>query len=148
MKKKTNLTLTPNTTRQAPVLNQLLTKAQLHQQAEKQVIAALPDSLTQGVRFVSCLDGELCLSVESAIVASQLRFRQYEIMAALRENTLFRYVWKCRIKVSPRRHKKHVHREPMPLSNENARLLREEAGHTKDQSLREVLEKLAGHARD
>jgi len=35
-----------------------------------------------------------------------------------------------------------------PLSNENARLLKEEAGHTKDKQLREVLEKLASHVRD
>jgi hypothetical protein len=35
-----------------------------------------------------------------------------------------------------------------PLSKENARLLKEEAGHTKDKALREVLEKLASHVRD
>jgi hypothetical protein len=34
------------------------------------------------------------------------------------------------------------------LSKENARLLKEEAGHTKDKALREVLEKLASHVRD
>ncbi|OEY66703.1 DciA family protein [Marinobacter sp. X15-166B] len=147
MKKKTNLILTPDTRRQTPVLNELLTKAQQHQQAEKQVLAAIPDALSQGVRFVSCVDGELCLSVESAIVASQLRFRQHQIMESLRENARFRYVWKCRIKVSPRRHTTSVHREPVPLSEKNARLLREEAGHTKDKNLREILEKLAGHAR-
>lgn len=146
MKKKTKLTLTPEATRQTPVLNELLTRALHHQRAEKQVFAAIPDSLTRGVRFVSCIEGELCLSVESAIVASQLRFRQHEIMAALRETPLFRYVWKCRIKVSPSRHKTRIHREPVPLSNKNAQLLREEAGHTKDKKLREVLEKLARHA--
>ena len=129
-------------------LQQLMTKAELHQEAERQVIAALPEGLEVGTRFVSCQDGELVLSTDNASKATRLRFRQHEIMEKVRENELFRYVWKVRIKVSPPRFQSRPQAEKTPLSKENARLLHEEAGHTKDTALREVLEKLASHVRD
>jgi len=88
------------------------------------------------------------LSTDTASKATRLRFRQHEIMEKVRENELFRYVWKIRIKVSPSRFRARRKAEKTPLSKENARLLQEEAGHTKDTALREVLEKLASHVRD
>ncbi|MGC8121600.1 DUF721 domain-containing protein [Marinobacter sp. VGCF2001] len=129
-------------------LRELMSRAELHLQAEQLVLAAIPTELAEGTRFVSCSDGELVLSADNASKATRLRFRQHEIMSALRENELFRYVWKVKIKVSPPR---FTHRsKPVKelLSKENARLLQEEAGHTKDKALREVLEKLASHVRD
>lgn len=132
----------------APVLKELVAKAERHQQAEAQVLASLPPALAEGTRFVSCHEGEIVLSAESAGKASQIRFRQHEIMAKLRENELFRFVWKLKIKVVPPRFREQAQFKKMPLSKENARLLEEEAGHTKDKKLREVLEKLASHVRD
>ncbi|MBY6034148.1 DUF721 domain-containing protein [Marinobacter daepoensis] len=129
-------------------LRELMSKAELHLQAEHQVMAAIPDDLAGGTRFVSCRDGELVLSTDNASKATRLRFRQHEIMSALRENELFRYVWKVKIKVIPPRFNTPNRPEKAPLSKENARLLKEEAGHTKDKALREVLEKLASHVRD
>jgi len=126
-------------------LKQLVTKAELHLNAEKSVIAALPEELVPGTRFVSCQDGELVLATDNASKATRLRFRQHEIMEKVRENELFRFVWKVRIKVSPARFQARKNVEKTPLSKENARLLEEEAGHTKDKALREVLEKLASH---
>jgi len=66
----------------------------------------------------------------------------------VRTNELFRFVWKLKVKVQPLRFNERPVRKMTPLSNENARLLKEEAGHTKDEQLREVLEKLASHVRD
>jgi hypothetical protein len=129
-------------------LKQLMAKAELHLDAEKSVIASLPEELASGTRFVSCQEGELVLSTDTASKATRLRFRQHEIMEKVRENELFRYVWKIRIKVSPSRFRARRKAEKTPLSKENARLLQEEAGHTKDTALREVLEKLASHVRD
>ena len=126
----------------------LVAKAELHRQAEEEVLAALPQDLVKGTRFVSCKDGELVLTAETAGKASQIRFRQHEIMEKLREQELFRFVWKVRIKVSPLRYRDKPEAKMTPLSKENARLLKEEAGHTKDKALREVLEKLASHVRD
>ncbi|SFM74116.1 DUF721 domain-containing protein [Marinobacter zhejiangensis] len=147
MKKKASLGLTPDSSGRSPTLNELLRKAELHRQAESQVMSALPPQLQPGTRFVSCHEGELTLSTETATAATQLRYRQHEIMAALRENDLFRFVWKLTVKVKPARFSSQSSRTMSPLSNENARLLKEEAGHTKDKKLREVLEKLASHTK-
>ena len=148
MKKKTDLELTPDSFSRASTLRELMAKAQHHTQAEQLVIAALPESLAKGTRFVSCRDGELILSATAATTASQIRFRQHEIMEELRQQELFRFVWKLKVKVAPPRFSERPKAKMTPLSNENARLLKEEAGHTKDKQLREVLEKLASHVRD
>ncbi len=148
MKRKSELKTSLNRLRGTPVLQELMAKAELHQQAEAQVLSALPKSLAEGTRFVSCQEGELVLSAENAGKASQIRFRQHEIMARVREHELFQYVWKLKVKVSPPRFREAPTYRKEPLSKENARLLREEAGHTKDKKLREVLEKLASHVRD
>src|SRR5690606_41888204 len=126
----------------------LMAKSGLHIPAEQTVPSAMPDELLKGTRFVSCQDGELVLSTDTASKATRLRFRQHEIMEALRENELFCFVWKMRIKVAPARFQPRKKAEKAPLSKENARLLSEEAGHTKDKALREVLEKLASHVQE
>jgi hypothetical protein len=148
MKKKSDLQLTPDSFSRASTLRGLMAKAGQHAEAEQQVIAALPESLAQGSRFVSCKEGELVISTDTATKASQIRFRQHEIMAAVRECELFRFVWKLKVRVQPMRFSERPTSKITPLSNENAQLLKEEAGHTKDKQLREVLEKLASHVRD
>ncbi|WP_296933768.1 DciA family protein [uncultured Marinobacter sp.] len=148
MKRKSEQKMTFDKLGKTPVLKDLVAKAELHRQAEQQVLAAVPSELVTGTRFVSCKDGELILSTETAGKASQIRFRQHEIMEKLRENELFRFVWKVKVKVAPPRFREKPAFKKEPLSKENARLLKEEAGHTKDKALREVLEKLASHVRD
>jgi hypothetical protein len=148
MKKKSDLQLTPESYSRASTLRDLMAKAGQHADAEQQVIATLPPALAKGSRFVSCREGELVIATDTAAKASQIRFRQHDIMAAVRENELFRFVWKLKVKVLPPRYRERPARKITPLSNENARLLKEEAGHTKDKQLREVLEKLASHVRD
>ncbi|WP_273208053.1 DUF721 domain-containing protein [Marinobacter subterrani] len=148
MKRKSEQKLTLDTLGRTPVLRDLVARAELHRQAEEQVLASLPDGLAGGTRFVSCKEGELVLTTETAGRASQIRFRQHEIMEELRENELFRFVWKLTVKVAPPRFTHRPAFKKAPLSKENARLLKEEAGHTKDKALREVLEKLASHVRD
>ncbi len=131
-----------------PALRELVAKANSHRQAEEEIIALLPPALAQGTRFVCCIEGELTLSADNAGRASQIRFRQHEIMEKLREHELFRFVWKLKVKVVPPRFKEKPPAKKLVLSKENAQLLTEEAGHTKDKKLREVLEKLASHVRD
>ncbi|MDX1635017.1 MAG: DciA family protein [Marinobacter sp.] len=148
MKKKPGLELRSDSIAQSPTLRELLARAEVHREAEKQVLRAIPETLAGKVRFVSIRDGDITLSTESSALASQLRLRQHEVMEKLREYEDFRYVWRLRVKVVPPRFREQSRREKVPLSNENARLLKEEAGHTKDKNLREVLEKLASHVRD
>ncbi|WP_417517830.1 DciA family protein [Marinobacter sp.] len=148
MNRKNDQKMTFDNLGRTPVLRELVAKANAHRKAEEEVVAALPPALVPGTRFVCCLEGELTLSAENAGKASQIRFRQHEIMEKLRENELFRFVWKLKVKVAPPRFHEKPPAKKIPLSKENARLLKEEAGHTKDQKLREVLEKLASHVRD
>ncbi len=148
MKRKSDQKTTFDKLGKNPALKDLVARAELHRQAEMEVLAALPEELLEGTRFVSCKDGELVLTAETAGKASQIRFRQHEIMGKLRENELFRFVWKLKVKVAPARFRDRPVFKKEPLSKENARLLKEEAGHTKDKALREVLEKLASHVRD
>ena len=148
MKTRPSLSLSPDNHHQSHQLRELVAKAVLHQQAEQRVLASVPDKLREGVRFVSYRDGELVLQTDNAARASQLRFRQQELMADLRHEEAFEFVWKLKIQVRPRRYSLKKPASPMTLSKENARLLEEEAGHTKDKALREVLEKLASHASD
>lgn len=147
MKKKAGLSLRSDDTSQAPTLRQLLACAKVHEDAERHLLKCLPAAIQRGVRLVSVHDGDLTLSAESSALASQLRLRQHEIMASLRQEELFRFVWRLKVKVTPPRFHPRAVVPRVPLSNENARLLEEEAGHTKDKDLREVLEKLASHVR-
>lgn len=148
MKKKSILELLADNTGRASALRNLLAKAELHQSAEEQVLDAIPATLRSGVRFISSHEGDVTVSAESASIASQLRLRQHEIMEKLREKEMFCYVWRFQVKVIPARYSDRTLPARELLSNENARLLQEEAGHTKDKNLREVLEKLASHVRD
>ncbi len=147
MKKKSGLSLRSDDATQAPTLRQLLARAEAHQDAERHLLRCLPDKLRRGVRFVSVHDGDLTLSADSSAVASQLRLRQHDLMASIRKEELFHFVWRLKVKVTPPRFSERPALARVPLSNENARLLEEEAGHTKDKNLREVLEKLASHVR-
>ena len=136
MKKKSDLELTPDSFSRNSSLRELMAKAAMHKEAEALVIAALPASLASGSRFVCVNDGEVTISADTSAKASQIRFRQHEIMEKLRENKLFEFVWKLKVKVAPPRFREQASSTITPLSNENARLLKE------------VLEKLASHVRD
>ncbi|WP_349677084.1 DciA family protein, partial [Marinobacter sp. UBA2498] len=125
MKRKSEQKMTFDKLGRTPVLKDLVAKAELHRQAEGEVLAALPSELFNGTRFVSCKDGELVLTTETAGKASQIRFRQHEIMEKLRENELFRFVWKLKVKVAPPRFREKLVFKKEPLSKENARLLKE-----------------------
>lgn len=145
MKKTPSLRLTPEASGQSRTLQAILSKAEHHRRAEATLLAALPEALREGVRFVSSHEGDLVLSAPTSVTASQLRMRQHEILSALREADILQFAWRLTIRVRPGRHQPAVNHPPRTLSNENARLLEEEAGHTKDKALREVLEKLASH---
>ncbi|BES72671.1 hypothetical protein RE428_36890 [Marinobacter nanhaiticus D15-8W] len=148
MKRKTNLTLEPTDSRLEPNLRRLLANAEIHRRAEKTVLAAVPENLRAHCRFLSYHNGDLAISADGSVVASQVRMRQREILEQLRKAPDFQYAWRLKVKVAPPRPKEKPAVKKEPLSNENARLLKQEAGHTKDEGLREVLEKLSRHVRN
>lgn len=129
-------------------LRYLVETAEAHQRLERMVLDCLPDNLRAHCRFAAFEDGSLCLLVDSSVQATRLRFAQGEILRQLREKEPFRFAWRLKVKVSPRRRRHSLPRRRLQLSKENARLLKEEAGHTKDQGLRAVLDRLARHGSD
>lgn len=148
MKRKTQLSLDPTDSRHEPNLRRLLAHAEIHRKAEQTVLQAVPENLRPHCRFVSYHDGDLVLAADGSVIASQIRLRQREILEALRKTPDFQYAWRLKAKVAPPRDKPSPVVKKEPLSKENARLLNQEAGHTKDEGLREVLEKLSRHVKD
>lgn len=126
-------------------LKELLTDAAAHAAEESSVQALLPAAVAGRCRFVSYQDGDLTLSVTSSVQAAQIRFHQNEILASLRQDERFRFAWRLKVKVIPDVRRRKPPKPRMKLSNENARLLEEEAGHTEDEGLKQVLRRLARH---
>lgn len=130
---------------QDAALVRLFDQARIRGDEEAQVMVWIPAPMRGKCRYGGFRDGELTLIVPHSALATQLRYQQYEILKALRQDERFRNAWRIRTRVAP----PHFQRQPEPvkrvLSNKNARLLEEEAGHTKDEGLRNILLKLARH---
>lgn len=148
MSRKTHLTFRPTDAQHDRPLQELLAKANRHALAEKHILACIPESLASGCRFVSYFDGDLTLAATSSVIASQIRMRQSEILQSMRQSGEFEFAWRLKVKVVPPRFRQQSIARKEPLTKENARLLREEAGHTKDKGLSQVLEKLSRHVKD
>ena len=130
---------------QDAALSELFLAATQRGEEETRVLNVLPSLLRNKCRYGGFKDGELTLIVPHSALATQVRYQQYEILQTLRQEALFRNAWRIRTRVAP---PPAVH-TPKPvkrsLSDKNARLLEEEAGHTKDEGLKNVLLKLARH---
>ncbi len=127
------------------LLRRLMEAAERHRRLEKVVLGSLPEQLASHCRFVSYDEGTLCLNTDTSVMATQLRFAQGDILSRLREQEAFRFAWRLRVKVSPLKSRPREKSAPPKLSQENARLLKEEAGLTEDKGLRAVLDRLARH---
>ena len=128
-------------TRKTHDLNRLFRKAD----AISKLDNALPSSLKGKFKIAGYKDGVLKLVVHSAASATRLKFAQSELINKLRGNPVLRELQSITIKIRPARYKKKLIRKVQLLSNENAQLLTEEAGQTKDKDLRDVLLRLANH---
>ncbi|UZE95553.1 DUF721 domain-containing protein [Alkalimarinus alittae] len=126
-------------------LNRLFRKADAISKLDKELDIALPDSLKGKFKIAGYKDGVLKLVVHSATSATRLKFAQSELMSKLRLNPILKDLQSISIKIRPARYKKKLIRKLQLLSNENAQLLTEEAGQTKDKDLRDVLLRLAAH---
>lgn len=129
-------------------LESLLNRADQHQWLESIVMRSLPPALAGCCRFAGCRNGEMTILVPDSTRASQVRFQQRAMLRTLREDERFAQVWRIRIRVQP--WFSPVQRPPAPpprLSAENARLLRDEASHTEDPELKDILLRLSSHTR-
>lgn len=132
-------------TRKTYDLNRLFRKADAIARLDKELDNALPSSLKGKFKISGYKDGVLKLVVNSAASATRLKYGQSELINKLRCNSILRELQSISIKIRPARYKKKLVRKIQPLSNENAQLLTEEAGQTKDEALRDVLLRLATH---
>lgn len=126
-------------------LNRLFRKADAISKLDKELDAALPESLKGKFKISGYKEGVLKLVVHSAASATRLKFAQAELISKLRLNPILKDLKSISIKIRPARYKKKLVRKLQLLSNENAQLLTEEAGQTKDEALRDVLLRLATH---
>lgn len=132
-------------TRKTHDLNRLFRKADAISKLDKELDDALPESLKGKFKISGYKDGVLKLFVHSATSATRLKFAQSDLINKLRLNPILRELQSITIKVRPARYQKKLIRKLQRLSNENAQLLTEEAGQTKDKDLRDVLLRLAAH---
>ena len=124
-------------------LNRLFRKAEAIARLDKDLDDALPDKLKGQFKISGYKDGTLKLVVHSAIMATRLKFNQSELIVKLRFNSVLKELNAISIKIRPARYKKKLKRHLQPISNENAQLLTEEAGQTKDEKLKNALLRLA-----
>lgn len=112
---------------------------------EQRVLAMLPAPFREKCRYGGFNEGELTLVVPTSTLATQIRYRQYDLLQVLRQDDYFRNAWRIRTRVALPQFGQPTETVKRLLSNENARLLEEEAGHTEDEALRKVLLRLARH---
>ena len=124
-------------------LNRLFRKAEAIAKLDKELDEALPEKLKGQFKIAGYKDGTLKLVVHSAIMATRLKFGQSELISKLRLNAILKELNAISIKIRPARYTKKLTRTLQPISNENAQLLTEEAGQTKDEELRNALLRLA-----
>lgn len=124
-------------------LNRLFRKAEAISKLDKDLDAVLPQKLKGQFKISGYKNGTLKLVVHSAIMATRLKFNQSELIEKLRFNPILEELNAISIKIRPARYKKEIKRKLKPISNENAQLLTEEAGQTKDEELKNALLRLA-----
>lgn len=126
-------------------LSRLIETARTRGTEEARLLAILPAQFRDKCRYGGFNEGEITLIVPHSALATQLRYQQYDILQALRKEDGFGKAWRIKTRVAP----PHFQRKSEPvkrsISNKNARLLEEEAGHTKDEGLKRILLKLARH---
>lgn len=126
-------------------LNRLLESAIKRGEEEEAIMAKLPVQFRDKCRYGGFKDGELTLIVAHSALATQLRYQQYEILQRLRQDQQFGNAWRIRTRILPPHFQRQAEPIQRSLSQKNARLLEEEAGHTKDEGLKNILLKLARH---
>lgn len=133
-------------TAQSGELESLIQKANQLANFTSIVNDSLPDFLKDKLMVNGLQNGALILTSPSASLATRVRVSQQEILSKLHLAMPRHRISTIKIKIRPGKFRKKPPITKRTLSKENAQLLREEAGRTQDQKLRDVLAKLADHA--
>ena len=106
--------------------------------------AAIRKFVPPNVYVASISDETLHLVTDSGAVATRVGYRQHNIIAAIRRTGSQIKINKIKISVRPEDPKfTPVLKEPLPLSDDNARQLAETAQYIEDEALRKALIKLS-----
>lgn len=127
-------------------LSGLIAKASELAAFDKVFCECLPLVFRDQIHLNELQGGTLSLTCFSAAIATRFRMQQDSILNALRQKLYGTYIQRVEIKIRPALKKIGTTRKPMILSKENAQLLLDEAGQTKDINLKAVLTRLAMHA--
>jgi hypothetical protein len=127
-------------------LSALIAKATALGQLDIEVQNCLPAELRTKLQLVEVDDDTLILNCQSAAFATRLRMLQEAVIRALQRNPRLCAVKRIEIRIRPPSTQRTPARRHLVLSQENARLLLEEAGHTGDKQLKAVLIRMAQRA--
>lgn len=127
-------------------LRTLIRQAEKNQSIDSIVEDVLPMMFRGLFRVNSLNQGLLTLTCSSAAMATRFRFEQDSILNLLQIRFGASKVRRIAIRIRPISNSKTKTINNRHISKENAQLLLQEAGRTDDQSLQQVLEKLAGRS--
>jgi hypothetical protein len=130
-------------TKYSSELRQLIRQAEKNESIDSIVEDVLP-IMFRGLFQVTSLAGStLTLTCSSAALATRFRFEQDSILRLLQARFGASKVRQISIRIRPISKSKARIENNRSISKQNAQLLLEEAGRTKDPSLQQALEKLA-----
>ena len=91
-------------------------------------------------------EGKLTITCHSAAIATRFRFEQDSVLANLKTKLGTQNIQTLDIRIRPKALTRQHSHSKAKLSKENAQLLLQEAGQTKDVELKRAMEKLAQRA--
>lgn len=126
-------------------LTGLIRKAEIVERHRQLFDTALPANLCGKVCFASLNDGMITALAPNAVVATQLKLQQHDILQNLQRYDEFRHSWQIKAKVRPTNTVAATRSTLPTISPSTAKLLREEALHCDDEDIAEALACLASH---
>jgi hypothetical protein len=134
-------------------LSKLMTLASTRLSIDDILNQCLPDFFKGQFKINSFEHNTLILTCNSAKLMTRFRFIEDELMLSLNEKIAPQRVHQIKIKIRPDMMSKSLSTTSIPeagyrsLSKKNAQILLEEAEHTEDKKLKEILISLSKHAK-
>jgi hypothetical protein len=134
-------------------ISQLIKQAESRKSLTELFNDAIPEQFKNKFQINSLNDGVLVITCHSASLMTKLRFSQNKIIEQLNQKLAQSPVTSIKIKIRPKHHqstglKSKTERNSgnHNLSKKNAQILTEEAEHTDDIKLKNILLRLAQHS--
>ena len=139
---------TDRLTKNAPKLRKLYSQADQNQSIQSHFDACISERFIGQFVVNHINKGELTVTSSSAAFAQMFRFEQDTVLAHLQQRLGSRKLTSLKIRIRPNIKKQVTVAPPIELSDENAKLILDEAAHIEDEALKAALERLARRAKD